>query len=84
MSDIEQSWTFESKRIDGICHKQKELDDMVLKMKKFEIVQKEKDKEIQADIQDIRSRSMRDNLLVDGIPEEKDETNLNCVDKFLS
>jgi hypothetical protein len=80
MSDMEQSWAFESKRVDDICQKQMELDDLTFKMKRLEKEQKGKEREMHAGIQDIRSRSMRDNLLFYGIPEEKDES---PVDKVL-
>lgn len=77
LSDLETSRNFDSKTLDSIRNKQKELDTMLKKMEKIEEEQKEK-------LLDLQSREMRDNLLFYGIKEEKDETDKDCVDKVLN
>ena len=76
LGDLEASRNFDSKTLDSIQGKQKEIDKMLKTMEKMETEQKEK-------LLDLQSREMRDNLIFYGFEEEKDETDKDCVDKVL-
>ena len=63
--------------------KQRDVDSMFTKLKNLEQKQRENEKQLKSDILDLKSRSMRDNLLFYGVPEEKDESDAKCVQKVL-
>ena len=76
LGDLETSRNFDSKTLDSIQGKQKEIDKMLKTMEKMESEQKEK-------LLDLQSREMRDNLIFYGFEEDKEETDKDCVDKVL-
>ncbi|XP_060597999.1 uncharacterized protein LOC132751777 [Ruditapes philippinarum] len=77
--DIERSREFDSQTFSEISKQQKGLDTYMKKMEKFEKEHKEMENALKAEIIDLKSRSMRDNLLFHKLPEEKDE---NCEEKI--
>jgi hypothetical protein len=77
--DIERSREFDSQTFTEISKQQKGLDTYMKKMEKFEKEHKEMENALKAEIIDLKSRSMRDNLLFHKLPEEKDE---NCEEKI--
>jgi len=85
--DIERSREYDSKNIDEIKKKHSEFDALKANIRQIEEQQKTLNTEVRHDITDIRSRSMRDNLLFFGIPEVRDSENRekdsDCVDKVL-
>jgi tetrahydromethanopterin S-methyltransferase subunit B len=78
--DIERSREFDSQTLCDINKQQKDLDSYIQKLEAFERDHKDTESVLKAEIQDLRCRSMRDNLLFHKIPEEKDE---NCEKKIL-
>ncbi|XP_052783261.1 uncharacterized protein LOC128219493 [Mya arenaria] len=81
VKDIEQSRRFDSSSIEKIDRQQKELDSLIQKMKSVESQQTKEKQEFKDEIQDLRCRSMRDNLMFYNIPEDAEE---NCERKVLS
>ena len=75
MKAIEESRDFDSKSIDLLQAKQKEIDSIMQKMQKLEAEQKEK-------LLDLQSREMRDNLLFYNFKEERGETDQQCMEKL--
>ena len=75
MKTIEDSRQFDSKSIDLLQAKQKQIDSIMLKMQKLESEQKEK-------LLDLQSREMRDNLMFYNFKEEQGETDKKCMDKI--
>ena len=75
MKTIEDSREFDSKSLDLLQAKQKQIDSIMLKMQKLEVDQKEK-------LLDLQCREMRDNLLFYNFKEEKDETDQHCIEKL--
>lgn len=80
---LESSRGFDSDTVDILDKKQKEIDSLIVKMKKMEAEQTAKDSELQAKVLDMQCRSMRDNLIFYKIPEERGETDDVCVRKVL-
>ena len=81
VNEIESSRQFDSGTLDNINKKQKEVDSMISKLKKAE--QEAKENDLNAKILDMKCRSMRDNLMFYKIPEERNETDDDCVEKVL-
>lgn len=81
---IETSRDFDSASVDQLNRKQKEIDDLIKKMEKIEQEQVEKNQNVKAQMLDMQCRSMRDNLLFYRIPEARDESDADCVDKVLN
>ena len=77
MANIEQSRDYDSKSVDSLQTKQTEIDKLVKEMRKLEEQQQEK-------LLELQSREMRDNLIFYRIPEEKGETDQDCVEKVLN
>lgn len=84
MVDIETSRNYDSSCLTEISEKQKYMDTMISKMKNMENDLNIREKEMKADITDLKGRSMRDNLLFFGIEEEKGEKDSDCCAKVLS
>ena len=61
----------------------KNVDSMLTKLKNLEQKQLENEKQLKSDILDLKSRSMRNNLLFYGVPEEKDDSDTKCAQKVL-
>ena len=80
MRDVEHSRTFDSQTITDLSKHQKEMECFIQKMKMMENDHLHIEKELKAEIKDLKCRSMRDNLLFHGILEEKDE---QCEMKIL-
>lgn len=78
--DLEESRDFDSNMLSDINKRQQEIDSLVKKMQKLESDQQQREKELTAEVLDLKSRSMRDNLLFHRIPEERDE---NCTETLL-
>ncbi|XP_052818029.1 uncharacterized protein LOC128244052 [Mya arenaria] len=78
--DIERSREFDSQTLSEINKQHKDLDSYIQKVKKFESERNASETALKAEIQDLRCRSMRDNLLFHKLSEEKDE---NCEEKIL-
>lgn len=83
MMELEISRSYDSQCVEEISKKQTEIDSMLSNLKRIEKQQAEHEQTVKADILDLKTRSMRDNLLFYGIPEENNETNEGCVDKVL-
>ena len=81
---MENSRDFDSESVQNLNTKQKEIDSLLLKMKNIEKEQSKKESDLKAQVLDIQCRSMRDNLIFFGIPEEKGEIDEDCVRKILS
>lgn len=81
--DIEQSKNFDSESIGQLEQKQKEIDSMLQKMKSIEKEHNKASTELKSEIVDLKSRSMRDNLIFYGIEEEQGEKDEDCVRKVL-
>ncbi|KAH3718492.1 hypothetical protein DPMN_061296 [Dreissena polymorpha] len=85
--DIDRSREYDSKNIDEIKKKHSEFDALKANIRQIEEQQKTLNTEVRHDITDIKSRSMRDNLLFFGIPEVRDSENRekdsDYVDKVL-
>ena len=84
VATLENSRDFDSESVQNLNTKQKEIDSLLLKMKNIETEQSKKESDLKAQVLDIQCRSMRDNLIFFGIPEEKGETDEDCVRKILS
>ena len=84
LNDVEKSREMDSSNIEDIQKKQNNIDAMLNNAKKLESEQKMLNKKVQKELIDIKSRSMRDNLLFFGIPEEQDERDIECVGKVLN
>ena len=82
--DVEKSREFDSSSIDEINHKQKEIETLLEKVNSLEQQQRNHNEKLEKDVIDLKSRSMRDNLLFFGIPEVKNETDSDCVQKVLT
>ena len=83
IADIEQSKNFDSESLGQIEKKQKEIDSMIQKMKSLEKEHNKASSELKSEIVDLKSRSMRDNLIFYGLREEKGEKDEDCVRKVL-
>ena len=79
---IESSRDFDTEAVENLNKKQKEIDSMMTKMKKME--QSAQENDLKAKILDMQCRSMRDNLIFYRIPEERNETDEDCVEKVLT
>ena len=75
MESIEDSRKFDSKSLDLLQAKQKQIDDIMQKMQKLEADQKEK-------LIDLQCREMRDNLIFYNFKEERGETDKDCIEKL--
>ena len=75
MKNIEDSREFDSKSIDLLQAKQKEIDSIMRKMQTLEAEQKVK-------LLDLQSREMRDNLLFYNFKEERGESDQHCREKL--
>ena len=85
VATLENSRDFDSESVQNLNTKQKEIDSLLLKIKKnIETEQSKKESDLKAQVLDIQCSSMRDNLIFFGIPEEKGETDEDCVRKILS
>ena len=73
--DIERSRDFDTQSVSDLSKQQRELDSLINKMKKYEQDHQQNESSLKDEIQDLKCRSMRDNLLFHRLPEEKDE---NC------
>lgn len=80
VSDIERSCDFDGDSLADIRRKQRELDALIVKMAKLEEEQKARNTNLRSEIVDLKSRSMRDNLIFYKIAEERDEC---CETKIL-
>lgn len=81
VNQIEGSRQFDSDTVENINKKQKEVDTMIANLKKAE--KSANDSDLKAEILDLRCRQMRDNLMFYKIPEERNETDNDCVEKVL-
>lgn len=79
MSDIERSRSFDSSLTDEMSKRQKDIEKIMQDLRKKDEQQRSLEAEMKAEIIDLKSRSMRDNLLFYKIAEEKDE---NCEIKI--
>ena len=84
VSALEDSRDFDSESVERMNSKQKEVDSLLKKMKTLETEQSKKESDLKAQVLDIQCRSMRDNLIFYRIPEEKGETDDDCVRKILT
>ena len=75
MKTIEDSRQFDSKSLDLLQAKQKQIDSIMHKMQKMEADQKEK-------LIDLQCREMRDNLIFYNFKEEQGETDQLCMEKL--
>ena len=75
MKTIEDSRQFDSKSLDLLQAKQKQIDSIMHKMQKLEADQKEK-------LIDLQCREMRDNLIFYNFKEEQGETDQLCMEKL--
>ena len=75
--DLERSRTFDSKTLDDIKGKQREMDKMLKTLQKSEEEQKKR-------IIDLQSRQMRDNLIFYNIEDERDESSDTCYGKLVN
>ena len=80
MNDYEQSRIFDSSMMEDIVKKQRDIEKSIEKSKKVETDKQNAENELKNEIQDLKCRSMRDNLLFHKVPEERDE---DCVEKIL-
>ena len=78
--DFEQSHEFDGSVLADVNKKQTQIDELVKKMSKYENTLQQRETSMEEEIQDLKCRSMRDNLLFYRIPEWKDE---NCDEKIL-
>ncbi|XP_052762065.1 uncharacterized protein LOC128204704 [Mya arenaria] len=78
--DIKIRRVFDSKTVPDLAKQHQDLESLVKKLTKFEQEQSQKENSLNNEIQDLKCRSMRDNLLSHKIPEERDE---NCEHKVL-
>lgn len=83
VKEMEKSCEFGGNMLDEFGKKQKELDSLLSKMSKFEQEHKARESDMKAEIVDLKSRSMRDNLMFYKIAEEKDEICENKVLDFI-
>ncbi|XP_052820388.1 uncharacterized protein LOC128246236 [Mya arenaria] len=87
IKDIEESRNYDSKTLNEIREKQKELVALKSKIDSLEATHKRADADIKKEVIDLKGRSMRDNLLFFGIPENTDpnnrESDADCVEKVL-
>jgi hypothetical protein len=60
--ELEKSRDYDSKCLDVVHNKQKKIDSMIKQIKSIEKEQSEKEAEWKAELTDLKSRSMRDNL----------------------
>lgn len=81
---IENSRDFDTEAVEKINKKQKEIDELSSKLKKLETDQNKTEGDLKAQVLDIQCRSMRDNLIFYRLPEERDETDDDCVRKILT
>ena len=84
VNTLETSRSFDSESVDALNKKQKEIDSLLVKMKKLEADQSAKESDLQAKVLDMQCRSMRDNLIFYKIPVEAGETDDDCVQKVLN
>ena len=80
---IENSRDFDTESVNTLNKKQKEIDSLLNKMKALEADQSAKESSLKAQMLDMQCRSMRDNLLFYRIPEERGETDDDCMRKVL-
>lgn len=83
VSMIENSRDFDTESVNTLNKKQKEIDSLLNKMKTLEADQSAKESSLKAQMLDMQCRSMRDNLLFYRIPEERGETDDDCMRKVL-
>lgn len=76
LNNLEHSREFDSKTIDDMQGRQREIEKMLKDMKKLEDEQKER-------LIDLQCRQMRDNLIFYNINDERDESDQLCTDKLL-
>lgn len=84
VTTLETSRDFDTESVQHLNAKQKEIDSLLMKMKNIEAEQGKKESDLKAQVLDIQCRSMRDNLIFFGIPEERGETDEDCVRKILT
>lgn len=76
VGDLERSRTFDSKTLDDIKGRQRDMDKMLKTLQKSEEEQKKR-------LIDLQSRQMRDNLIFYNIPDEREETSDACYGKLV-
>ena len=81
VKDLEESKNFDAGLFEDMANKQREINSILSKMKKFETEQKERERKLQDEVTDLKCRSMRDNLMFYNLQEENGE---NCEEKVLS
>ena len=79
--DIERGREFDSQTLTDVNKQHQKLDRYINRMKKFEEERANTESSLKAEIQDLKCRSMRDNLLSHKLPEEREE---NCEQKNLA
>lgn len=78
--DTERSREFDSDILSDMSKQQNEFDSIVQEREKYQDEQKQTENASKVEIQELKCRSMRENLLFHKISEEKDE---NCQQKVL-
>ena len=84
VNTIENSRDFDSEAVEHLNKKQKEIDDLLSKMKNLEESQSKTENELKSQVLDMQCRSMRNNLIFYRIPEQREETDDDCVQKILT
>jgi len=86
ITEVEKSCEFSGSAAEDISNKQKQLDTLLKNMKHLtttEDAHVAKESKLQAEVTDLKCRSMRDNLLFFRIPEEQNEICENTILDFI-
>lgn len=84
VNTIENSRDIDSEAVEHLNKKQKEIDDLLSNMKNLEQSQSKNENVLKSQVLDMQCRSMRDNLIFYRIPEQREETDDDCVQKILT
>ena len=83
VEELEKCRNFDGEYSETINRKQKEIDSMFNKLRSLETEQTKVTNNLKTEIIDLKSRSMRDNLIFYGIAEENGEKDEDCARKVL-